>query len=188
MKNTQMHFPSNPDFHNLPLLSATSLHAEKHILNFAFSEQLVFCNKNTQALYISGEISRQADALNAARDSKLPVFLERGPFLSPSDFDLALQKLQNSKVYAVDAGTTFGLSDRVLDPRTLFLLQQSQKEFGINLNAIAFAPEFKWRWTPDWLHDSLLVNAYLIMAQAFGAHFFIVPQNHNLDLPIRMPQ
>ena len=131
------------------------------------------------ALYIPGEFCRQGDLLQAAAAAQKPVFLERGPFLSPPDLLRALPKLSKAPaLFVVEGGSSFGYSDRVFDPRACALYARAGVAFGVHLALLAgLWPPQQPRWNPDgtlpWQVDPQLQPYLRMISQASGALFVI---------------
>lgn len=123
---------------------------------------------------VPGEICRQADTLAAVARTRRPVILERGPFLRPEDLLRALEHFEDaSQVVLVDAGSAFGYSDRVLDPRSLLKLGEHDNRSGVNLSELMVPHGQKCRWrAPEESYD-LAAEAVLTTAMALGADFVV---------------
>ena len=127
--------------------------------------------------FIPGEFCRQGDVLAAASHSGATLLVERGAFLAPNDMLRALEKLDPKKVMLVDAGTSFGYSDRVLDVRALALLKATGLPFGVNLSALC-APQgqvssWKGQWQDEANNREAFVDAFVKTAEACGASFYV---------------
>lgn len=126
-------------------------------------------------LYIPGEFCRQSDILEAAALSKKTIFLERGAFLTPKDLLLAQQKMVGTQVYFVDAGSSFGYNDRVLDVRALSLYKSdSTIPFGIHLSELLAPQLVDHSWSQKWTHSKAFLEAFVRTGNALGASFFCV--------------
>lgn len=127
--------------------------------------------------FIPGEFCRQGDVLAAASKSGATVLIERGAFLAPNDVMRALEKLDSQKILLVDAGTSFGYSDRVLDVRALAVLKATGLPFGVNLSALCGPQGQVSVWKGQWLSESgnqeKFVNAFVDASLALGASFFV---------------
>jgi 2-dehydro-3-deoxyphosphooctonate aldolase (KDO 8-P synthase) len=131
-------------------------------------------------LYLPGELCRQTDLLHACAESGLPLFVEKGVFLAPTDLLGVLEKLsQAPQVFLVDCGTAVGYCDHILDPRSLFLMQHTcQKPFGIELSHLLAVPTPPWgkvsyTHRPSWLLNSNFAQAFFQVAQTLGASFYV---------------
>ncbi|BBH52931.1 hypothetical protein [Fluviispira sanaruensis] len=125
-------------------------------------------------LYIPGELCRQSDILEAATLSRLPLIVERGCFLAPSDVIRIVEKLKDADVALVDCGTANGYSDSVLDPRVLFLMQKTGKKIGIHLSDL-LSPEAKtYSHRPKWLSEPDFIQAFVCTGKALGVTFYVV--------------
>ncbi|NBW81339.1 hypothetical protein EBR21_06250 [bacterium] len=138
--------------------------------------------KGTERIYIPGEFCRQGDVLSAAAESGKLILLERGAFLAPNDIVLALEKLGEAKnrVILVEAGSSFGYSDRVLDPRALEVLVNLDCPVALNLNALTKATGTSYEHRPQWLNDNKFDVAFIRTALAFGLKHLILPANREL--------
>lgn len=135
-------------------------------------------------LYVPGEVCRQADVLDACVKAGLPVALERGPFLPPSDMVRASQKLAGLDVLLVDAGGVNGYADRVVDPRALWILKETGSPFGLHLGE-ALAPQgAQYEWKPRWLEDARFVRPLVLTARALGACAYVFPFEGNAGLNV----
>lgn len=135
-------------------------------------------------LYIPGEICRQSDILESCAKTKRPLFVEKGIFLAPNDISRVIEKLGNSDIGVVDCGTAYGYSDAVLDPRALFLIQNTGRSFGVHLSDL-FSPEgITYSHKPNWLSNPNFIEAFIKTANAFGASFFVIKNygNGNISL------
>jgi 3-deoxy-D-manno-octulosonic acid (KDO) 8-phosphate synthase len=120
-------------------------------------------------LYIPGEFSRQADVLDAAKVTGKVILLERGPFLTPPDTLLALEKLSPAPTIVVDGGYFFGYSSRILDPRSLWLFkQQKGVETGIQLSDLLAPQGPHSSWSPSWTSEKHFAMPLLLAARALG--------------------
>lgn len=133
-------------------------------------------------LYVPGEVCRQADVLAEARSCGLPVVLERGPFLPPSDVVRALEKLDGVACLLVDAGTVNGYADRILDPRALWLLRETGRPFGIHLGELLSPANSLYEHKPVWLTDDAFLEPLALAARALGAIAYVLPA---ADAPAR---
>jgi hypothetical protein len=112
------------------------------------------------AFYVPGEFCRQSEiieALSAHTEHYLSVgkqphkiYIERGAFLSPSDFMLAYEKFSEGAkpfVTLVDAGSSFGSGDRILDFNAFTLYKKNHK-VKISLNSYYLLRNFerKYKW------------------------------------------
>jgi 3-deoxy-D-manno-octulosonic acid (KDO) 8-phosphate synthase len=133
-------------------------------------------------LYIPGEICRQADVLEAAAASGKRVLLERGAFLSVPDVLRAVEKLSGSEVVVVEAGSSFGYSDRILDPRSLALIRDSGISMALQLSELISPRGEAYRWTPGWNADERFVEAYIRVAESFGVKMLVCDETRHSGL------
>jgi hypothetical protein len=112
--------------------------------------------KGAHFLHIPGDICRQADVLDAARSSGLPLILERGAFLPPPDFERAILKLNSADVLALDAGSTFGYGIRIFDALATHHLGGAP--LGLCLDSLATPPAEMPSWTPKWFFKNSTEN------------------------------
>lgn len=124
-------------------------------------------------LYIPGEICRQGDVLDAARQTGKKVYLERGPFLAPPDILRAAEKLEGSELVIVDAGSSFGYSDRVLDPRALAMVRDAGIPMALHLSQLLEPLGTRYSWRPQWPIDVRFVEAYVNTAKVFRVNSFV---------------
>ncbi len=139
----------------------------------ATMRQIEIASQLASFLYIPGEICRQGDVLEAAAKSGRRVYLERGPFLAPPDILRAIDKLSGADVVVVEAGSAFGYSDRVLDPRALALVRDSGTPVALHLSELLEPRGARYRWRSQWSIDVRFVEAYVNAAKAFGVHTFV---------------
>ena len=125
-------------------------------------------------LFIPGEFCRQADLLTACRDSKLPLILEKGAFLPPTDMVRAYEKLAGSDVLLLDAGAAFGHGDRVLDVRSLFLLRATGACVGVNLIELGQRPDNEYPYKAQWLQSAQFMAPLFTAAQALGSVCYLI--------------
>lgn len=146
-------------------------------------EQISDDSSSFDRLYIPGEFCRQGDVLHAAAHSGKTILLERGAFLAPSDIVRAVEKLgaARERVILVEAGSSFGYSDRVLDPRALHVIAQLGLPIALNLNALAAPSGVPYLHRPQWLSDSNFDSAFIQTALAFKADYLILPTFRELD-------
>jgi hypothetical protein len=133
-------------------------------------------------LYIPGEICRQGDVLEAAAKTGKRVFLERGPFLSPPDMLRALEKLAGTEIVAVECGSSFGYSDRVLDPRALAMVRDAGSPLALHVSELLEPRGERYRWRSDWPIDVRFVEAYVSAAKAFGVSTFVCDESRHPGL------
>lgn len=132
-------------------------------------------------LYIPGEVCRQGDVLDAARQSKAQLLLERGAFLAPDDVLRCLEKLGDAHVSLIDAGSAFGNSDRVLDPRALWSLRQTGCAYGVNLGELLSPAGATYSWKPQWLLEAsqveFFIESFVRTALALGSTIFVLAKD-----------
>lgn len=130
-----------------------------------------------ERFYIPGEFCRQGDVLSAAAESGKMIMLERGAFLAPNDIRRAVDKISTAKknVVLVEAGSAFGYSDRVLDPRALEIVMKLDCPVALNLNALSSAEGHVHAHRPDWIADPQFDVALVRTALAFGVQYLILP-------------
>ena len=127
--------------------------------------------------FVPGEFCRQSDVLAAAARTKAKILVERGAFLAPNDVIRAVEKLDPEKVMLVDAGSSFGYSDRVLDVRSLALLKTSGLPFGVNISALLAPTGQVSPWKGEWISDpatsQTFADAFIDASLIVGASFFV---------------
>jgi 3-deoxy-D-manno-octulosonic acid (KDO) 8-phosphate synthase len=133
-------------------------------------------------LYIPGEICRQGDVLEAAAKTGKRVFVERGAFLAPPDMLRALEKLSGTDVVAVECGSSFGYSDRVLDPRALAMVRDAGSPLALQVSELLEPRGERYRWRSNWPIDVRFVEAYVNTAKAFGVASFICDESRHPGL------
>jgi 3-deoxy-D-manno-octulosonic acid (KDO) 8-phosphate synthase len=145
-------------------------------------EAIASLSRGTDRLYIPGEFCRQGDVLSAASESGKLILLERGAFLAPNDILRAVEKLGEAKnrLVLVEAGSSFGYSDRVLDPRALEVLVSLGCPVALNLNALSKATGTSYEHRPQWLEDDKFDLAFIRTALAFGLKYLILPVNREI--------
>jgi len=136
-----------------------------------------------ERLYIPGEFCRQGDVLRAASQSGKTILLERGAFLAPSDIIRAVDKLGEARdrLILIEAGSAFGYSDRVLDPRSLQVMARLGIPLALNLNILAAPAGVPYQHRPHWLSDSEFDSAFVQTALAFKAEYLILPTFRELN-------
>lgn len=146
-------------------------------------EQIKNDSSSYERLYIPGEFCRQGDVLLAAAESGKMIFLERGAFLAPNDLMRALEKLGEARerLVLVEAGSAFGYSDRVLDPRALELMLKMNCRIALNLNPLISAVGASYQHRPRWISESDLDASFIRTALAFNAHYLFLPSQRDLS-------
>lgn len=146
-------------------------------------EQIQQLPDHCERMFIPGEFCRQGDVLSAASTSGKIIFLERGAFLAPSDLTRAVEKLGDAKsrVVLVEAGSAFGYSDRVLDPRALEVMRNLNCPLALNLHALLLPSGKPYEHRPNWLNGSSFDVALVRTALAFGVRYLFLPAERELD-------
>ena len=146
-------------------------------------EQIKNDSASYDRLFIPGEFCRQGDVLSAAAESGKTILLERGAFLAPSDIVRAVEKMGEARqrVVLVEAGSSFGYSDRVLDPRALEVMMRIGCPMALNLNALTSAIGAVYEHRPKWLSDSDFDIAFVRTALAFKIEHLILPTQRELS-------
>lgn len=146
-------------------------------------EQIIHECDSYERLYIPGEFCRQGDVLRAAAESGKVILLERGAFLSPSDICRAVDKLGEARerLILVEAGSSFGYSDRVLDPRSIQVMANLGLPLALNLNALSASVGSPYQHRPQWLSDTEFDFAFVRTALAFRAAYLILPTFRELN-------
>ncbi|MEY3900808.1 MAG: hypothetical protein RL189_114 [Pseudomonadota bacterium] len=146
-------------------------------------EQIGGLDAGCERIFIPGEFSRQGDVLAAAAASGKTILLERGAFLAPSDMLRAVSKLGVAKdnVVLVESGSSFGYSDRVLDPRALEVLASIGCPLALNLEALTQPSGLPYEHRPQWIADPAFDTALIRTAIAFAARYLILPCNRELS-------
>lgn len=140
----------------------------------ASPKDVEFARKHASFLYIPGEICRQSDVLEIARQTKLPLILEKGVFLAPNDLGRMIEKLQGADIALVECGSSNGYSDSILDPRSLHILSQLNVPFAINLSELFCQSDSAYPHKANWLLNSNFIEAFIKVGKAFGASFYVV--------------
>lgn len=146
-------------------------------------EQIGGLDESCERIFIPGEFSRQGDVLAAAAVSGKTILLERGAFLAPSDMLRAVSKLGQAKasVVLVESGSSFGYSDRVLDPRALEVLASIGCPLALNLEALTQPSGVAYAHRPQWIADPAFDIALIRTAIAFAVRYLILPCNRELS-------
>jgi 2-dehydro-3-deoxyphosphooctonate aldolase (KDO 8-P synthase) len=153
------------------------------------------CRLGAQYLFIPGDVCRQADVLQAAKNSMLPLILQRGLFLPPLDFVRALDKVTGSQVLASEAGSSFGYGLPALDLQALSIYTSLSKPFALNYAELLATPSLS-PWAPGWNSDVKQLETALECAHKIvthlGASCFVANseqakqllQNHTVSLAL----
>ncbi|MEY2988642.1 MAG: hypothetical protein RJB13_2163 [Pseudomonadota bacterium] len=146
-------------------------------------EQIERESHSFERLYIPGEFCRQGDVLSAAAQSGKTILLERGAFLAPSDILRAVDKLGSARerLILVEAGSAFGYSDRVLDPRSLHVMATLGIPLALNLNSLTASVGVPYQHRPTWLSDAEFDLAFVQTALAFNTEYLILPTFRELS-------
>lgn len=134
-------------------------------------------------LYIPGEICRQSDILQCSTQTKLPIFIERGNFLAPTDISRIIEKLGDADIGIIDCGTSNGYSDNFLDPRALSIIQNTGCPFGIHLSDLLSPEGTTYSNRPQWLNDATFIDAFIKVAHAFEVSFYVTKNYGNGFVP-----
>lgn len=135
-------------------------------------EEIQACATFADFIYVPGEYCRQSDILEAASATEKTILLERGAFLTPKDLLLAQQKISKSDVWFVDAGSSFGYNDRVLDVRALDIYKNdSNRPFGIHIGELISPSLPKMQWAQQWSHDIRFAGSLIQAAKVLGISF-----------------
>lgn len=132
--------------------------------------------------YIPGAHSRQGDLLQAAGHAGKPLWIERGSFLAPSDFENVLKRVgadrpsesahpeMDPPVTLVDTGSQYGYADRVLDTRALCLYEEWDVAFSLSYTDLATGGEPAGEnWRPRWADAPGRDRFVFQCAQQWGA-------------------
>lgn len=146
-------------------------------------EQIKNDSSSFDRIYIPGEFCRQGDLLVAAAESGKAILLERGAFLAPNDITRAVEKLgeARSRVILVEAGSAFGYSDRVLDPRGLELMNRLNCKIALNLAPLASPIGASYQHRPTWISDLDFDIGFIRTALAFNVHYLLLPSQRELS-------
>jgi 3-deoxy-D-manno-octulosonic acid (KDO) 8-phosphate synthase len=146
-------------------------------------EEIKEKSSSFERFYIPGEFCRQGDVLSAAADSGRLILLERGAFLAPNDIVRAVEKISTAKanLILVEAGSSFGYSDRVLDPRSLEKLKRLNCPIALNLNALTGTEGHSYAHRPAWIEDPQFDVALVRTALAFEVQYLILPDTRDLN-------
>ncbi|APJ03559.1 hypothetical protein [Silvanigrella aquatica] len=126
-------------------------------------------------LYIPGEICRQSDILECSAKTQLPLFIERGNFLAPTDISRIIEKIGAKHTIAlVDCGTSNGYSDALLDPRVMAYMQNLAVPFGVHLSELLSPEGCTYAHRPHWLLNHDFIQAFIKTAHVFDASFFVI--------------
>jgi|GEM_PF-4070141 len=131
-------------------------------------------------LCVPGEICRQADVLDACRSAGVPVILERGPFLPPADLLRAAEKIcgkdgSGPALLLMDAGSVNGYSDRVFDPRALWMLKDFGVPVGVNLGDLLSPENAFYEWKATWTQQVRFLEPLVLAARALGVSCYLLP-------------
>ena len=145
-------------------------------------EEVHFVSKVVNFLYVPGELCRQSDILEACEQTHLPIFVEKGNFLAPSDLQRVIEKLKNSTIAIVETGNSFGYSDVILDPRSLHILRSFGIPFGIHLAKLCSTEEQTYTHKPQWLLNSDFIDAFINTGKAFDVNFYVIKNQKQLKV------
>jgi 2-dehydro-3-deoxyphosphooctonate aldolase (KDO 8-P synthase) len=109
-------------FYEQKLIELKEKHTKAFGLCITSPLEVQMAAKYAKFLYIPGEFCRQSDVLESAKNSKLPLVVEKGIFLAPNDIQRLCEKIHGADFALVDCGSTNGYSDSILDPRSLLLI------------------------------------------------------------------
>jgi 2-dehydro-3-deoxyphosphooctonate aldolase (KDO 8-P synthase) len=132
-------------------------------------------------LYIPGDLSRQADLLNACVDSGCEIWVERGAFLGVADMNHIAEKLSGARGGIVETGSAFGYGDRLLDPRAFAFARQLNLPIMLNISHVAQPPGAPYPWATGWQRN-LTVELFLECGIAMGATGFVCDAALHPDL------
>lgn len=146
-------------------------------------EQIKNNSISCERFYIPGEFCRQGDVLAAAAETGKTILLERGAFLAPTDIVRAVEKIGDARdrVVLVEAGSSFGYSDRVLDPRALEIMAKTKCPLALNLNPLTASVGVAYEHRPNWISETDFDSAFIRTALAFGVQFLILPTQRELS-------
>jgi 2-dehydro-3-deoxyphosphooctonate aldolase (KDO 8-P synthase) len=150
---------------------------EKHNFSFGIcvttTEDINIAKKYASFLYVPAEFCRQGEILEAAKNSKVPIIVEKGNFLSPNDIKRLCEKINGCDFALVECGSSNGYSDNNLDPRSLHIMKKYSNFFGISLSDL-FCPEgVSYSYRPNWLNNKEFLEAFIKTGKVFQASFFV---------------
>ncbi|WGL59596.1 hypothetical protein QEJ31_13780 [Pigmentibacter sp. JX0631] len=145
-------------------------------------QEVHLISKLVNFLYVPGELCRQSDILEACQQTHLPIFVEKGSFLAPSDLQRVIEKLKNSSVAIIETGNSFGYSDVTLDPRSLYILRSFGIPFGIHLAKLCASEEQAYSHKPHWLHNTDFISAFVDTGKGFGVNFYVIDNQKQLKV------
>lgn len=153
-----------PDGSPFDLLSLKEQWGKRVVILITAPEELSRPDWNAaDGFYIPGAHSRQGDLLQAAGAAGKPLWIERGSFLAPSDFENVLKRIGAAErkepvhpetdppVTLVDTGSQYGYADRVLDTRALCSYEDWGVAFSLSYTDLASGGEPAGEnWRPRW--------------------------------------
>jgi len=89
----------------------------------------VYVSAFVDMLQIPAFLCRQTELIEAAADTKLPIMIKKGQFMSPWDMKYAVEKatdMGNDQVLLCERGTMFGYGNLVVDMRSLIIMRKSR--------------------------------------------------------------
>ena len=128
-------------------------------------------------LYVVGDVCRQTDTLECAAKSGLPIILEKSPFLPPNDVERMIAKLISCDFAIVECGSSFGYSDRVLDPRSFYYLTKQTKNIGISVCDLVEPEGFSYTHKAHWLSKKEHLKSFFLVGKTLGVTFYVYKKN-----------
>jgi hypothetical protein len=126
--------------------------------------------------YIPGPHSRQGDLLSAVGATGKALWIERGSFLAPTDFENVLKRVQTgdpsngtAPITLVDTGSQYGYADRVLDTRALCHYADWGVPASLSYTDLATGSDAAGaNWRPRWADRPLQDKYIFLCAQTWG--------------------
>ncbi len=165
--------------HEKSLTELKSKHKNPFGICVTTVKDVLIASQFANFLYIPGEFCRQSDVLDAAKNSKIPIVVEKGIFLSPNDLKRITEKIKGSDFSLVECGSSNGYSDSILDPRSLYLLKKSSGYFGVSLSDLLASEGIQYEHRPHWLNNREFLNSFILTSSAFGVSFFVIKNYGN---------
>lgn len=174
--------PVHPLLNSNQIQGAAKPTADQAVCMIAHPEDLSHPRMNEAfGFYIPGAYCRQGDVLEAVRQTKKPVWIERGAFLSPKDMSHIVSRFGGGiPLTIVEAGSHLGYEDRVLDLRSVCLYKSWGVRVSLSLSDLMYPSAHASAYRPSWEDEPVLQESYLKFLTDLS-------HTHDLGLVIKAP-